>query len=789
MIFNSHCLRAPGALLIALGTLSSPAIRAEGASEADPVQEIIISTGTRETNRIAAASLAPVDVISSAELSRAGQTDLRDALATLAPSITRQALSGDTANLTDVLALRGLSPDHVLVLVNGKRRHTTANIYLDGSAQQGSTGVDIDMLPISLIDHVEILRDGASAQYGSDAIAGVINIILRSDTDGGELENTSGLTYEGDGFRQHDSARAALSLADRGHLDLSAEFAHQSHTVRSGIDLLSGQYDNPIQGDPSSTRVALGLSSKYAVTDDVDVYGFATYAHRDGASYQNHRGPTTLPAVYPDGFTPQETLGENDYSITGGAKGRNLYGASWDLSATYGSDHDDLGMKDSANAALFADTGSTPTRFHLATLQNRESTVNLDLSRLFAVGSLAAPLSAALGFEHRKERYSVAAGDAASSYASGSAALPGLSPLSASDNSRNVSGAYLDLVAPLVSDLQVDLAGRFEHYSDVGNTLDGKVSARYDITPQFAVRAGVSTGFRAPSLAEEHFTNVNVTPLSANGLLAANSAAARAIGAAPLRAERSTDLTMGVVLRPIHDLTIAMDAYRIDIRNRIVAGGTYSGQAAIDALSLAGFQLPVDINPAYVTTNYFTNEARTWTTGLDLTGAYQADLGRWGRTVWDLGLNLNTTSVDHSAKDLNGNPLLNAQQVAWLTTTTPRNRISLGTVWSVNSWDVSLHETRFGQTSAEQYYTSGPNMFSTTVFSHFINTPKYVTDLELRYTVSQQLRIAVGANNLFNVYPSRLPLNNQLLGLLYDPYAAQIGSNGGFYYLRANYFL
>lgn len=755
-------------------------------------QDTVVVTGTRTDTR-ASKSLTPVDVISGAQLQSTGRSNLRDALVQLSPSIVRETYAGDAAVLTDALSMHGLSPDHVLVLVNGKRRHTTANIALDGGLNEGSTGVDIDTIPVALIDHIEILRDGAAAQYGSDAIAGVINIILKRASHGGEVQSTTGQTYAGDGLKNTESANIGLNLGDKGFLDLSAEYARQNHSVRTGPDDYFGTfapghgYYNPIEGDPSSTRESVGFNTGYYLSDDVELYGFGTYAHRDGSAYQNYRPSSVLPSVYPNGFTPQETLNENDYSVTAGIKGQDFFGWSWDLSTTYGGDHDVIGMVDSANTGLYAAEGYTPTTFHLSTVSNTQLTNNLDFSRAFQLPLLQAPLQVSFGVEQRRETYSVGAGDPASYVYGGAQALPGLSPVSESDNSRNVVGTYIDLSTHLTPKWQIDLAGRYEHYSDVGDTTNGKISTRYDFTPAIALRGSVSTGFRAPSLAEEYYTNINESPASASGLLAANSAAARLIGAQQLKSEASTNYNVGLVLTPATNLHVTLDAYQIDIRNRIVLGGTASGAEAIAALQAAGLSVPGTIPASAVSASYFTNGASTRTRGLDLTTTYHTNLGRFGQVDWDLGVNLNTTSITHLASGANGAPELNAQQIGWLTTSTPKNKIIIGGTWKLDKWGVTLHETRFGTTSGEETYIVGPNAFSTTQFIHFQNAARYTTDVEVRYDVTKKFQIAAGANNLFDVYPSKLPYAAQLEGAQYDAFASTIGVNGGFYYLRARY--
>ncbi|MEK6348121.1 MAG: TonB-dependent receptor [Burkholderia sp.] len=755
-------------------------------------QDAVVVTGARTQTR-ASQSLTPVDVITGTRLAQTGAANLRDALVQLSPSITRESYAGDTAVLTDALSLHGLTPDHVLVLVNGKRRHTTANITLDGGLNEGSTGVDISTIPVALIDHIEILRDGAAAQYGSDAIAGVINIILKRRTHGGEVQTTNGQTYAGDGFRNNESAVIGFNLGDKGFLDLSAEFARQNHTVRTGADDYFGRfpqgqgYSNPISGDPASSRTAVGFNAGYYLGDSVELYGFGTYAHRKAEAYQNYRPGSVLTALYPGGFVPVEDLNENDFSVTAGIKGQNLFGWNWDLSSTYGGDYDVFNLSNSANTGLYANTGYTPSSFHVSTVSTTQLTNNLDFSRAFRLPLLPSPVNVSLGLEQRHETYNVQAGDYASYVYGGSQALPGLAPASASYAQRDVLGTYVDLSTNITPKWKVDLAGRFEHYSDVGDTANGKIATRYEFSPAIALRGSISTGFRAPSLAEEYYTNVNVSPASASGLLAANSSAARLIGAQPLKSEKSTNFNLGLVLTPTANLHVAIDAYQIDIRNRIVLGGTASGSTALAAIQNAGLSVSDSVPTSAVSASYFTNGADTRTRGLDLTSTWHQALGAYGQVDWDLGVNFNTTSVTRVGTNANGTPQLNAQQIAWLTTSTPKNKIIIGGTWHRDKWSVTLHENRYGPTTSEETYIVGPNAFSTTQFLRFQNAARFTTDLEVRYDVTRKFQIAAGAINLFDAHPSELPYEAQLEGNKYDTNASTIGVNGGFYYVRARY--
>ena len=783
-----HQIALAVSLLYAAAPVLAVADDAAAAAAAAPaaiIQDVVV-TGTRDTQRSAAESLSPIDVISAKDLQRTGQTDLRDALVKLLPSVNRLAQTGDAANLTSALTLRGLSPNHVLLLVNGKRRHTSANITADAGSQQGATPVDIDLIPVSAVDHIEVLRDGAAAQYGSDAIAGVINVILKSSSSGGGLTLTSGEYYKHDGFTLGGAADAGLPLGEDGFLHLSTEYRRHEHSLRSGPDERTGTYVNHTLGDPQIRRESFSANAGIAVNKDVELFAFATAAHRSGGSVQNYRLPSKLPQVYPNGFSPVETSNETDAALTAGVKGVNLAGWRWDLSASIGSDNVKIGMTDSANTDLYAATGATPTNFHLSQFKNKQQSANGDIARSFDTGVLPAALSVALGAEYRRETYEIGAGDPASYFGSGAQALPGLSPVSAGKHSRNIGAAYADLSTHFTQQWEGQVAGRYEHFSDAGSTSNVKLSTRYEFDPRLALRATAGTGFRAPSLAQSYYTSLAVSPTTAGGQLAVDSDAARTLGAAPLKPEKSRSLNLGLVAEPVENLHLTLDAYHIEIRDRIVQGGTYSGSEAIKALTAAGISLPSGLSS--VSANYFANGVETRTRGLDLVAGYPTNLGGAGRIDWDVSANINNSKVTKVANDRNGRPLLNAQQVGYLTTATPKNKLIVGGAWNLDQWSVSLHATRYGKTATESTFYAGPNIYSTSVFNHIENAPKTITDLELRYAVTKKLQLAAGANNLFDIYPSKVPAVSRYLGVYqYDTAAAQIPFGGGYYYVRASY--
>ena len=751
--------------------------------------EAVIVTGTRDVHRKARDSTSPIDVLTAATLQRSGQPNLAEALAKTDPSINIATEGADTADLTAALVLRGLNPNDTLVLIDGKRRNGTANITADAGPEQGATPVDINMIPAAAIDHIEILRDGAAAQYGSDAIAGVINVIMKKGASGTHASALTGAdAYNGDGWRYQLDADQGAGFGDDGYVHLGGQLYHTDHFVTPAIDDRTGRDTNLVTGLPEETRETLSLDFGKTLAEGVQGYGLITYGHRHAEAYENYRTPSILPQVFPFGFNPTETDEENQYSATLGIKGDDLFGFRWDLSSTYGADEITIGNKDTANPNLFKATGYTPTDVKASSLRNGQWTNNLDLSRPMHL--LSVPLLLSFGAEHRLETYDIGAGNPASYLLGGTQGFAGLLPANAGSFSRDVWAGYIDTDFHPLPQWDVDLAGRFEHYTDSGDTENGKLSSRYNFSSRFAVRGTISNGFRAPTLAEEHFSALNVSPTGASGDLAVDSAAARLLGAVPLKPERSTNASAGFVMEPIRHLNITTDVYQINIRDRIIGGGNYNGNLAIQAISLTGASLPASISPSDVAAFYFSNGASTRTQGLDINADYFTDFGRYGTVDWTAGIDLNRTRLHHLGFDTNGNPLLSAQGISNLTTEFPRSKILLDAFWRSGRWDVNLRQTRYGQTSANLTYEDlapAALQYSNTVFQPFVEAPRWLTDLEVGYRIGPHLHIAIGGNNLFNIRPSDVPLVAHYLGSNpYDQASDEVPISGGFYYGRAN---
>ena len=824
-----------GASSIVLMSISATTAIAQGAAAGDSATvDTVIVTGTRTTGLRAVDSAAPIQVLGATALAKVGQPDLIQGLAQTVPSFTAEAFGGDTANLTLSARLRGLSPNHTLVLVNGKRRHPTANLHVLGGPYQGAVTADLGLIPVAAIDHVEVLQDGAAAQYGTDAIAGVVNIILKDKGAGGLLEGTAGQYYKGDGETGAVSGNFGAPLGANGFINVTGEVRFRNFSQRGGGDarvsdvdgnLLPGlpeswtQIDgyprvNKILGDATSTVNNAFYNAGYNL-GPVELYSFGSFSYRRAEAYENFRVPSRIvaspvlgvPGTYGDptalvfaplGFSPKEALRETDYAFTGGAKGE-VSGWTWDLSTTYGRDSDDIYTRDSANAALFVDTHFTPTEFYDGTFESTQWTTNLDFTREFDVG-LAAPLNVAVGGEYRWEKYEITSGDAASIYKEGGQSYPGFQPTDAGGHTRNNYSAYIDLATSPIQNLKVDAAGRYEHYNDFGSTAVGKLTARYDFAPSFALRGTVSSGFRAPTLAEEFYSATNVGPTTAFVQMPPNSAAAALLGFKPLQPEKSTNISFGFVAHPASNLTVTLDAYQIKVNHRIIGTGSLLGksgtdiisQAVLDAIEAHGNIL--DPAVTFVGTTLFANAADTRTRGAELMVTYHSDFGDYGMVDWSVAGNYNKnkiTSFAPTPPELGDLDLLTPTAISDLTTVAPKAKATLGAYWVMGKLQVNLRETIYGPVT-EIVSPDGTGTGPDAVKSHIGTTG--ITDLDVAYKITDSIKIAVGANNLFNKKPPQM-LQFPPDGGLADGsnvYNAPLtispwGINGGYYYTKLTY--
>ncbi|WEF32677.1 TonB-dependent receptor plug domain-containing protein [Pseudoduganella chitinolytica] len=790
---------------------ADPQTEVVGAAGAPASVGAVIVTGTRASGLKAENSASPIQVLDAASLQRTGQPDLIQAIAQNIPSFTAQAFGGDTANLTLSARLRGLSPNNTLVLVNGKRRHGTANLAVLGGPYQGGAAADLNYIPVAAIDHIEVLQDGAAAQYGTDAIAGVVNIILKSNNQGLSGNVNGGRYGDGGGNTGDGTANIGFTPMANAFVSLTAESRYHGYSDRGGIDprvldpgnlasqpLLQAPgypYLNKISGDAQYHLHTLALNAGYDIDDDTALYAFATAGRKHARAHENYRMPSRLPAVYPLGFDPKETMKETDYAVTAGARGKIAGAWHWELSTTYGRDEAKIGVEDSANVSLYNDTGATPTSFAAGEFVASQWTNNFDVSREVQMG-WDKPSTFALGLEHRVDRYEIVAGDPASRYKEGSQSYPGFSLTDAGKHSRNNKAIYANFISFPLPGLTVDLAVRYEHFSDFGNAKVGKLTSRYDVTPTIAVRGTYSNGFRAPTLAEQYYSATNVSPTSAFVQLAPNSVGARLVGIDGLKPEASTNISAGLVLNPANNVSVTLDAYQIKIRDRIVgsgalygSGGAVNSPAVVAAILANGNVLDPTVSETGI--NIFSNAVNTRSRGVELVATVNSNYGDLGRVDWSLAANYNqvrVTKINQAPAQLVPQSLLDRTAISNLETASPRARVNLGALWKLGAWTVNLREAIYGKS----YNYESPD--GGTYFKNEVKT-KAITDLELSYKVNNHWTVSAGANNLFNQYPDqvnadllatyRADLNNAAVTIY--PSFSPFGINGGYYYARASF--
>lgn len=811
-----------------------PASAAAASAAAEADGSAIVVTGARgRIQRSVADSPVPVDVISPQELKNTGRTGLKEILGNIIPSLSMPALGGGgTSASVRPIAIRGLSGDYVLVLVNGKRRHTTSLINNLSRISGGSTPVDIDLIPTSGVGRIEVLRDGAAAQYGSDAISGVINIILDNAPRGGELSVTGGQLYEKGGALAQISGSYGAPLGDGGFARVAVEAKYHDRAdssaepvpylyprVNGQPDPREAEADHLIAGGYGRSNrdkiVNTSYNAELPVDDDTTLYSFSTLSYRDiedarGAYFAsptgygglaNTSGASVLPQLYPAGFQAYRRIQEWDFQAALGLR-TEFSGWSLDISTSFGRDNVKLGADNTLNPSLGPDSKSS---FFMGRQKQDLWVNNLDISRDVDLG-LAKPVSLSLGVEHRWERFQNIAGEP-DSYRDGGYVIPqdgtpfgqlyggrspspglvsftGTSPADASRISRNNVAAYVDVSTDLTPGWFVGLAGRFEHYSDsAGNTFSAKASTRVELADGLALRGGVNSGFRAPSLAQTAFsTTQNTVTLigdervsTVSKFLPVNSEAALALGARPLKPEKSLNFTAGITYET-ESFRLTVDAYQIRIDDRIVKteflGTASNGGAAIKNILVANGIDDVD------SAQFFTNAIDTRTRGVDAVGEYTWATAALGEFRLNAAYSYNRTKIlgviDNPAQLSSLNVTLFGRQAQRdLVAALPRSKVVLSTNWSLDKLRALARVTRYGG------YTESSNVAA----SDRTFGAKWVADAELGYQFTDALDIAIGANNLFDTYPAKNGAIAADGSGLYGNFAP-FGLSGGFYYAR-----
>lgn len=771
----------------------------------------IVVVGSRRPDRTAVEAPVPIDVLSAEDLQNTGLTETSQVIQMLAPSFNfpRPSVNDGTDHVRPA-TLRGLGPDQVLVLVNGKRRHTTALVHVNGSVGRGSTSVDLNAIPVSAIERIEILRDGAAAQYGSDAIAGVINVVLRSDSHRA-ISASLGQTTESDGRVTQVQTNYGVGFANNGVLHFSAEFRDRDSTNRARPDVTpqctNGSYIVPNcvegprlswQGDAATRDWGAFLNTSLPLGNGLEFYGFGGFSKREGTAagfFRRAFDDRTVRAIYPNGFLPLISSDIADASLSAGVRGVAA-GWSWDIGGVYGQNGFEFGVHNSVNTSM----GTTsPRDFYAGALRFNQMTFNGDITRQF--GTAFGLLNVAAGAEFRRDNFKLERGDE-DSYRVGpfdildgpnagrpaapfAQVFPGFRPEDETDASRNNVAGYVDLELSPTDALLIGLAGRAERYSDFGSTTDAKIALRYELLRGLAVRGAMQTGFRAPSLGQSYFSAVSTNFINVGGVstpfeirtFAVGSLGGRLLGAVPLKAEESEGVSAGVTFNPVRFFSLTADWYRVNIDDRIVLSGNFIDSTVANLLEDNGI---VGVSGA----RYFTNAINTRTTGLDIVASLAVDLSTKGLVRLTAGFNENRTKVlqvDPTPPQLAAvsAALFDRTERSRLEEGQPRNRISLTSTYDLNRFGLMVHTSRYGKVVSRPGQTSPAN---DQVFE-----PKWITDLSLSYKLTSQFSLALSGSNIFDVYPDTNITPNQTRGIYLYNGLTPFGFNGAFWSVRATY--
>jgi iron complex outermembrane recepter protein len=828
------------------------------------LQEVAVIGSRADRARTNIQTATPVDVISTKELKAFGQVDISQILNYVAPSYSsnRQTVTDGTDHI-DPASLRGLGPDQVLVLVNGKRRHTTSLVNINGSVGRGSVGTDMNVIPVAAVERIEVLRDGAAAQYGSDAIAGVINVVLKKGYTGTSASLTYGsnittLNYntgsnnvsknitDGQVF-QFDFSKG-FRLGKEGSITISGQYNDRGRTSRSGLDNAPTIYlganggfpttpagqdvtafrtkliaddaalatsrnynrENMIYGNSSARNYGIFANGSIPLDVNSEIYFAGGYTYRNGQGYGNNRIPVARnqqplnadgSLFYQDGFLPGIGSDIYDKSLIAGYKTK-IGEWSMDVSNVYGNNTFQFTVFNSGNASLKPENNQTT--FDAGKLSFTQNTFNLDFARNYQKVGGFNYINMAFGGEIRIEKFKIIAGELNSYYgaaiqrptaplvaggpslgttaaAPGSQVFPGYQPSDEIDRTRDNESLYADFEAEK-GKLLLGVAGRFESFSDFGSTFNGKLSARLQITDAIALRGAASTGFRAPSLHQRYFQNTStqfINGLPSNTLTVNNDndIARKTVGVDALRPEKSVNLSLGLTAKLGNTGTLTVDAYQIDITDRIVYSGAYSrSQLGItDATQFPGVN----------NVRFFANAVNTRTRGVDIVLTDRIPVGN-GKLTLSAALNFNNnqvTSLNSTAlidapknNDPANNPstwyrtaLFDRQQYALIESYLPKSKWNLSAAYSSGKFDVTLRTVRFGETQFKNVTDPGAKKADGTYWNTqfyrgtngdaFIDqtfSALWITDLVVGYHLSKSLYASVGANNIFDVYPDQI---------------------------------
>nr|WP_295927256.1 TonB-dependent receptor [uncultured Dyadobacter sp.] len=831
--------------------------------ESSEVLGEIVVTGSRSGGRSRIDSPVPVDIIPVSQITNSvGQVDINQILTYVAPSFqsSRQTIS-DGSDHIDPAQLRGLGPDQVLVLVNGKRRHQSSLVNVNGTVNRGTVGTDLNAIPATAVEKIEILRDGAAAQYGSDAIAGVINIILKSRTGfSGNVsygqnvtsydknyiinQNRDASVHISDGGTAQIGLNYGLKVGQKGFVNITGEYVRREATNRTGTytgqifpsvngtvvdeellkqkNLTRNDFDMRI-GNSEVKGGGVVLNASIPLNPQLELYAFGGYNNKKGNAAGFYRYPNSVPAavrtnvfaVYPNGFLPEINSDVTDISAAAGLRGK-LGEWRYDLSNTFGKNDFDYIISNSVNYTQAIANAAFQREFKAGGNAFMQNTINLDLGRKFDV---LYGLNVALGAEQRTDKYTITAGeeasyknyDVAAGVAAGAQVFSGFFPQNAGSHSRNSVAGYIDLEQDFTKSWVLSAALRFENYSDFGNTLNYKVSTRYKVTEGVALRASASSGFRAPSLQQRYYAKTNTLFVTQNGQQVAqesgtftnDSKPAEILGIPKLKQETSQSFTVGTTIQISNAFELTVDAYQIDIDDRIVLTNNFNdgGNANLKAQLAAANA---------TTANFFSNAVDTRSKGIEGVLSYNTKFGR----NQSLRAVLAGTFIQNKVKKgADGKPNIHASEILIQTNqvntyfnredlsrfeiASPRNKQSLTINYKAGKLGVMLRGVRFGEVT---YWD--PTIDPTKPDSWPVNTltgqkesldqtfgAKLVTDLAISYDVVKGIGLTIGANNVLDVYQDKhTHSGNVSLGrFVYSRRVQQMGFNGRYLFARFNF--
>jgi iron complex outermembrane receptor protein len=790
--------------------------------------EEITVTGTRVEGRSVTETPSPVDVIDSETIRSTGATETGKILQLLAPSFNFSSTTiSDGTDIIRPATLRALGPDQVLVLVNGKRRHQQSLLNVQQTIARGSAGYDINTIPASAIDRIEVLRDGAAAQYGSDAIAGVINIILKSQTDATDLRLEGGQHYEGDGELFMVGANTGIAVGGDGFVNVSAEYRDRGETNRAGPDSLRVSPPQVTQriGDPDAEDLSVWLNSEFPAGPG-ELYAFGGYSNRKGNSsgfFRTAGDGRTVPAIYPNGFLPTIITEPTDTSFATGYRGSLANDWKYDFGVNWGNSEFKFREENTVNVSYWYEpvnpanpTGprvqESPTSADTGTLELDQLSFTADFAGKLDWGVGGGPLNIAAGAEYREEGFQIRAGDEVSyEYGRtndrsirildqngaiaqpGTQGFPGWSPQEAVDGDRNTSAVYLDLESQLSQRFLAGAAVRWEDYSDFGSTVTGKLSGRVDFTDRFALRGTVSSGFRAPGVQQTFYsqrsTNLNAAGVLTDTLTARqDSDVTRAFGIPALKEETSQNYSVGLVAKNRENFRLTVDLYRINIDDRIV----FSSNIQPEDLSTCGTPFNASRCPIRAILDplgvgqvlFFTNAIDTKTDGLDIVALYDWKLGTNSLLSLEGAFHFNDTEVTDrrsSSSILPPAVLFDQSQITLIEEGQPKEHFVLSGTYLRGSWRTNLRFNYFGEVSGEGLTPGFKQTWG----------GKWLTDLSLTAPLTSGLSLTLGGLNIFDEYPDRWNETTGFpfpqLGFVYGWETLPFGINGGYYFLRLDY--